>query len=50
VAALFDEGERFIGKSLPLSSDIRLESRRFEQREMFLKEGVIFGKKMTRLV
>jgi hypothetical protein len=49
MAALFDEGEHFVGKSLPVSSDICLEGRRFEQREMFLKEGLLFRKMMTRL-
>jgi hypothetical protein len=48
VAALFDEGEHFSGKSLPLSSDIHVEGRRFEGGEMFLKEGVLFGKTTTR--
>jgi hypothetical protein len=48
VAALFDEWEHFSGKSLPLSSDICVEGRRFEGREMFLKEGVLFGKMTTR--
>jgi hypothetical protein len=46
---LFDKGEHFVGESLPVSSDIHLEGRRFEQREMFLKEGVLFGKLTTRL-
>jgi hypothetical protein len=48
MAALFDEGEHFSGKSLPLSSDIRDKGRIFEQREMFLNEGVIFGNMTTR--
>jgi hypothetical protein len=49
MAVLFDEGGHFVGESLPLSSDICLEGRRLEQREMFLKEGVLFRKKTTRL-
>ena len=48
MAALFDEWEHFSGKSLPLSRDIRVEGRRFEGRETFLKEGVLFGKMKTR--
>jgi hypothetical protein len=30
VAALFDKGDHFVGKSLPVSSDICLKGRRFE--------------------
>jgi hypothetical protein len=30
VAALFDEGEHFVGKSLRVSSDIHAKGRRFE--------------------
>jgi hypothetical protein len=48
MSALFDEGEHFSGKSLPLSCDICEEGRRFEGREMFLKEGVLFRKTITR--
>jgi hypothetical protein len=49
VAALFDEGEHFIGKTFPLSSNICLDGRRFEWRETFLKEGLLFKKMTTRL-